>query len=450
MAGKGQPSILNMRSSSGAGSAGGGSPSSSPTVGMDRRIERRYPKWMKPALMAAGAVIVAVVLFIFFRPEGGRSLRVADDRVVVSTVTSGRFDDFIPVRGRVTPYRSVFLDAIEGGRVERVLVEDGASVTAGQPLVELSNTSLQLDVISREAQVAEQLNNLRTQELALEQNRLLHRRSLIEINYNIQRLGRLVERRKTLAARGNAPVAELEDAEDELAYYNNRRTVELDSQKSDSRLQKAQIKQLQDTGDQLKANLRVARRNLDALMIRAPVAGKLTALNAEIGQSMARGERLGQIDDPNRAKLVAQIDEFYLGRVALEQRAELTLGGQRFNLRVAKIYPQVTSGQFEIDLFFDGKAPTGVRRGQTLQMRLFLGDASEALLVPNGAFYQDTGGNWIFVVASDGKTAIRRNIRMGRRNMRFIEVLDGLEAGERVITSPYTNYLEMDRLELGS
>lgn len=417
-------------------------------VGMDRRIERSwFERYRKQGALGA-AVILASLLLVWFWPEGGRSLKVDGGRVVISAVTTGRFDDFIPVRGRVTPLRTIYLDAIEGGRVERVVVEDGAFVEAGELLVELSNTSLQLDVISRAAQVTEQLNNLRTLELALERNRLEHKRNLVEIDYQLTRLGRLVERRQGLVERGNAPRADLEDAEDELQYYKNRHQVTLESQRTDARLQKVQIRQLRDAGAQLEANLEFARHNLDSLNVRAPASGKLTALNAEIGQSLSRGERLGQIDDPEGFKIKAEIDEFYLGRVDLEQTADLSVGGQPYQLRVAKIYPQVRNGQFEVDLEFGDNAPAGVRRGQTLQMRLFLGDASEAVLIRNGAFYQDTGGDWVFVVSDDGTTAIRRRVRLGRRNMRFIEVLDGLEPGESVITSPYTNFLDMDRLEL--
>lgn len=419
-------------------------------AGMDRRIERSwFEKNRKYGIFAIVVLVAAAGLYKFW-PEGGRSLKVDRGRIVISQVTSGRFDDFIPVRGRVTPLRTLYLDAVEGGRIERVLVEDGAFVEAGDLLIELSNTALQLDVISRAAQVTEQLNNLRTIELALEQNRLQHRSNLVEIDYQIIRLGRIVERRRSLIERGNVSRANLLDAEDELTYFKNRRAVTLDSQETDLRLQGIQMRQLGDAGAQLEANLAFARRNLDSLNVRAPVSGKLTALNAEIGQSLARGERLGQIDDPNGYKLSAQIDEFYLGRVDLEQIADLSVAGRPYQLQVAKTYPQVRNGQFEVDLVFTGETPEGIRRGQTLQIRLFLGDASEALLIPNGAFYQDTGGDWVFVVAADGASAIRRRVRLGRRNMRFIEVLDGLDEGERVITSPYTNYIDMDRLDLGA
>ena len=205
--------------------------------------------------------------------------------------------------------------------------------------------------------------------------------------------------------------------------------------------------QLREAGDQLQASLAFARKNLDDLNVRAPVDGKLSGFNIEVGESIARGGRLGQIDDPDGYKLNASIDEFYLGRVDLQQPAIAEHGRDELELQVAKIYPQVNNGQFEVDMTFIDE-PSGLRRGQTLQLRLTLGDNSDAVLIPNGSFYQETGGNWVFVVAPDGSEAIRRSVRLGRRNTDFIEVLDGLEPGERVVTSPYTSYVGMDRLTI--
>lgn len=417
-------------------------------AGMDRRIEKsKYDRMKKPAMYVAGAVALIAAYFAF-APEGGRTLKVNNDRIVVSRVTSGQFDDFIPVRGRVTPLSTIFLDAVDGGQVQSIHVEDGAFVEAGQLLVVLANTSLQLDVIAREAQVTEQLNNLRSLELAQEQNRLAHKRELVEIDYQLIRLNRTIGRQEALAADGYVPRSDFEDLKDERDYYDRRLAVRLESQQSDERMQQQQKVQLKAATDMLEKNLVFARANLDKLNFRAPGPGKLTAFDLQVGQSLSQGERLGQIDDPDNFKVEANIDEFYLGRVDIDQTASLETAGRRYELRIAKVYPQVTNGQFKIDMVFEGGAPGNVRRGQTLQTRLQLGDPSAALLIPNGAFYQDTGGNWIFVVSSDGTQAVRRNVRLGRRNLRFIEVLDGLVVGEEVVTSPYTNYVDMDRLEL--
>ena len=208
------------------------------------------------------------------------------------------------------------------------------------------------------------------------------------------------------------------------------------------------MEQLRVAGNQLERNLGVARKNLDSLNMRSAVAGKLTAFDLEIGQALNRGDRIGQIDDPSQFKVTANIDEYYLGRVDIGQTATVEVDRRDYSMAIRKIYPQVQNGTFRVDLNFDGEQASSIRRGQTLQLNLQLGSPSESVLIPNGAFYQDTGGNWVFVVAPNGERAIRRNVRLGRRNVRFIEVLDGLEPGEEVVPSPYTNYIDMDRLEL--
>lgn len=417
-------------------------------TGMDRVVAKPKRPLRKIAYGAAVALFVGVIGWQVFSAPGGRALQVDTNRVTVSTVTSGVFEDFIPVRGRVTPLKTVFLDAIEGGRVEKVLVEDGASVEAGDPIVVLSNTNLLLDVSRNESLVTEQLNNMRTIELQLEQNRLNHKRNLNDFNYNIRRLTRLAERQRELVAKGAVAVSTLEDTEDELQYNIARRDLTLESQATDAALQEQQLVFLRQTSEQLNDNLRIARENLDNLNVTAPVSGKLSGFDVEVGQSITRGGRLGQVDDPNNFKLSADIDEFYLGRVVLGQTATFDRSGTSFALEISKIYPQVTNGQFQVDLVFTEEQPDAIRRGQTIQTRLTLGDAEPARLIPNGAFFQDTGGAWIFVVNADGSEAVRRSVKLGRRNSRFIEVLEGLDVGERVVTSPYTSYRDMDRLKL--
>jgi HlyD family secretion protein len=415
--------------------------------GMDRRVVRKKPlsRWIG---IAAG--VVAVIAFAGWMIDtlgGGRSLSVNSKRITVSEVTVGTFEDFIPLRGRLVPRSTVYLDAIEGGRVEQVLVEDGTVVEPGDLIAVLSNTNLQLEVLGREAAVTEQLNNMRTIELQLEQNRLSHKRNLVEIDYQITRLSREIARQRELAAKNLVSQSTIDALDDELTYYRNRREVTLESQQTDARMQEQQLAQLRDAGKQLQAGLVFARKNLDDLNVTAPLAGKLSGFNIEIGQSIDRGGRLGQIDDPDGYKLNVRIDEYYLGRVDLQQVAVAEHQGRDIDLQISKIYPQVKEGQFEVDMTLANE-PDGLRRGQTLQVRLTLGDNADAILIPNGAFYQETGGNWIFVVAPDGSEAIKRPVRLGRRNTDFIEVLDGLEPGEKVITSPYTSYTGMDRLSL--
>lgn len=417
-------------------------------AGMDRVVEKKSLP-MKNVAIAVTAIVVVVSLAWYLYDQGkGRSLVIDNNRIVISPVTRGLFEDFIPIRGRVTPRKTVFLDVIEGGQVEQKLVEDGATVKAGDLIVILTNTSLRLDVTRNEAIVTEQLNNMRTIELNLEQNRLQHKRKLVELNYQIKRLGRHITRLSGLDSAGVAIKSQLEDARDEHAYYISSRAVTLESQKTDARLQETQLEFLKKSGAQLEQSLVYIRKNLDALNVRAPVDGKLSGLDVEIGQSIRRGGRLGQIDDPDSFKLRVNIDEFYLSRVDIGQAAYFEINSKRYELTIGKIYPQVSNGQFEIDLLFKGIEPENIRRGQTLQAKLTLGDSSSALLIPNGAFFQDTGGNWMFVVSDNGSEAVKRNVKLGRRNSRYIEVLDGLEAGEEVVTSPYSSFKEMDRLKL--
>jgi HlyD family secretion protein len=415
--------------------------------GMDRVVAKKTPIGRK---VTYGAGVILAALFIWWLVDmllGGRTLSVNSQRVTVSDVTVGTFEDFIPLRGRLVPRSTVYLDAIEGGRVEEVLLEDGALVSAGDPIARLSNTNLQLEVLGREAAVTEQLNNMRTIELQLEQNRLSHKRNLVEIDYQIIRLNRAIDRQRELLEQNMVSQSTVDELQDELNYYTNRREVTLESQATDARLQEQQLAQLRSAGEQLETSLAFARRNLEDLDVRAPVDGKLSGFNIEIGESIVRGGRLGQIDDPDGYKLNVQIDEFYLGRVDLGQVATAESGRDTYDLRISKIYPQVNNGQFEVDMLFEDD-PDDMRRGQTMQVRLTLGDNSDAILIPNGSFYQETGGNWIFVVSPDGTEALKRTVRLGRRNTDLIEVLDGLEPGEQVITSPYTSYVDMDRLTI--
>ena len=414
---------------------------------MDRIVEKKLPYSRMIGYALGGLLVLLFAWWLVGMLLGGRSLSVNAQRIFVSPVTVGTFEDFIPLRGRLVPRSTVYLDAVEGGRVEQVLVEDGALVEAGDAIALLSNTNLQLEVLGREAAVTEQLNNMRTIELQLEQNRLSHKRNLVEIDYQIIRLNRSITRQRELAAKNLVSQSTVDELQDELNYYENRREVTLESQATDTRMQAQQLRQLRDAGGQLQAGLGFARKNLEDLNVRAPVSGKLSGFNIEVGESIVRGGRLGQVDDPDGYKLNVQIDEFYLGRVDLQQVATADHGNRSYELRVAKIYPQVNNGQFEVDMLFN-EEPLGMRRGQTMQLKLTLGDNADALLIPNGAFYQETGGNWLFVVSPDGTEAVKRPVRLGRRNTDFIEVLDGLEPGEKVITSPYTSYAGMDRLTL--
>jgi HlyD family secretion protein len=412
--------------------------------GMDRKIETRS---RKPLLIGAAVAAGSVLLAIVFLTDTSTSFTLDGQRIRTAEVSNGMYEDYIPLRASVEPEKTVYLDAIEGGRVEAIHIEEGAFVEEGQPLIDLSNTSLQLDVIAREAEVSEQLNNLRNTQLAIEQNRLKLKSDLIEIDYQVIKLTRLVNRYEELDDNQFISKTDYENSRDELTYWKNRRIVTEESQAQDEKIRFAQIEQLDSSVKQLEKNLTLARGNLDNLFIRAPRSGQLTSFDAEIGESKARGERLGQIDDVDKFKATALVNEFYLNRVRIGQQAQLELSGRDFLLEISKVYPEVQASQFEIDLRFVGAAPTDIRRGQTLQLRLVLGDSNErAVLLANGPFFNDTGGAWVFVLSPDGKTATRRPVQLGRRNPNMIEVDGGLIPGDEVIISSYANFIEVERL----
>jgi HlyD family secretion protein len=414
---------------------------------MDRVVERKGLSTQVKIALAAIGVLLLVLLFWWFAPASN-SQTVETSRLTISTAQRGRFDDFLPLRARVEPLVTIYLDAVEGGRVEQRLVEDGAMVQQGQLLAVLSNSDLQLNVLARQTEVTQQINSMRSQELALSQTRLANERAVIEAQLAVQTARRQYELQRPLAERGFVPRRQLMDSRDAYEAAQARLNVLRRTQATDEQLQSSQLAQLRASAAALNQSLELARASLDSLNLRAPVAGQLTSFEIQVGQSFNRGERLGQIDSAGRNKLRAQVDEFYLGRVAEGQVATAEVGGRPYRMRVSKIYPQVRNGAFEIDLQFLGQEPADLQRGQTVQIRLTLGDPAPALLIPNGAFYNETGGNWVFVVSPDGGSAVKRQVRLGRRNADYIEVLEGLDPGERVITSPYTGFAERDRLSL--
>jgi HlyD family secretion protein len=417
--------------------------------GMDRVVARRgLSNRLKGAIVAAA--LAAIGVGGYWLAPAADSQSIAASRLTISTVTDGRFEDFLPLRARVTPLVTVYLDAVEGGRVDQILVEDGAMVQQGQSLAKLSNAELQLSVLARQTEVTQQINSMRSQELALAQSRNQNERDRIEAELAATKARRQYEVQAPLAAKGFVAGRTFKDTTDDYAYQRRRQDVLRSAQATDERLQSSQLAQLRTSAASLNASLGIARGSLDALNLRAPVSGQLTAFSIQLGQSMSRGERIGQIDSVGRSKLVASVDEYYLGRVAPNQTASIDWNGKAYALKVAKIYPQVKNGAFEVDLVFTDGEPARLQRGQTMQTKLTLSDPAPARLIPNGAFYNDTGGSWVFVVAPDGRSAEKRTVRLGRRNSDVIEVLDGLDRGERVVTSPYTGLVDKTRLDLST
>src|SRR5687768_7876672 len=385
-------SVVRIKETGGKAESGGG---------MDKVVERRgLTNQMKIAIAAVGVLLIAL-LFYFMAP-GANSQTVDSSRVTISTVERGRFDDFLPLRARVTPLVTVYLDAVEGGRVEQVLVEDGAMVEKGQLLAVLSNSDLQLNLLARQTEVSREVNSMRSQELALAQTQMQDERAVIEAELAADKAKRQYEMQKPLADKGFVAGKVFRDSRDEYLSSQKRADVLRRAQAVNRRLQTSQLAQLRASNASLSGSLDIARATLDALNLRAPVSGQLTAFSIQVGQSLNRGERLGQVDSAGRNKLVASVDEYYLGRVQPGQNATVEMGGKTYRAKVAKIYPQVRNGVFEVDLHFVGQEPAELQRGQTLQVKLTLGDPTPALLIPNGAFYNETGGAWVFVVAPGG------------------------------------------------
>jgi HlyD family secretion protein len=409
-----------------------------------KRIDRRI-------LIAggAGAILLVVLLFWLFAPRSDTQ-SVARDRLAISTVRNGVFEDFLPLRAKVTPLVTVYLDAVEGGRVEKKLVEDGAQVVQGQFLAVLSNAELQLSTLEKQAEVEQQLNNMRSQELALVQSHNANLRDLNQAQTDLAKAQRQYDLYKPLADKGFVSSKAFKDTRDDLEYQRNRLEILKSSIAETEALQQRQLQQLRAASASLNSSMGVARSSLAQLNIRAPVTGQLSGFDIQLGQSLQQGERIGQIDSAGADKLQADVDEYYLGRVEVGQTATADINGKTYRLKVAKVYPQVRNGQFQIDLVFDGAEPEGVQRGQTIQAKLMVGDSSKALLIPNGAFFNDTGGTWVFVVDSGVGSASRREVQLGLRNSDFIVVLDGLKPGERVITSSYSGLADKDRLDFES
>jgi HlyD family secretion protein len=398
---------------------------------------------------AAAAVLLLIAIFWLFAPRAD-SLSVTRDRLAISEARSGTFDDFLPLRARVTPLVTVYLDAVEGGRVEKKLVEDGAQVTQGQMLAVLSNAELQLSTLEKQAEVEQQLNNMRSQELALTQTRNANLRDLNQAETDLAKARRQYDLYKPLADRGFVSRKTLNDTKDDLDYQTNRLAILKRSISQTEALQSSQLAQLRAAASSLNTSMGVAQSSLGQLNIRAPVTGQLSGFDIQLGQSLQQGERIGQIDSAGADKLQADVDEYYLGRVSVGQTATADIDGKTYRLKVAKVYPQVRNGQFQIDLVFEGAEPASIQRGQTIQARLTVGDSSKALLIPNGAFFNDTGGNWVFVVDRGGNSATKRAVQLGRRNSDFIEVLGGLKPGDRVITSSYSGLTDKDHLSFSS
>ncbi|TMP68610.1 efflux transporter periplasmic adaptor subunit [Pseudoalteromonas sp. S1609] len=416
---------------------------------MDKKIERSFTqKYFKKFTFAALTLGVAAAAYGYTQSsDTGRSQNIERSGLTVSTVKQGAFKDALSLRGQVVPKTSIYLDTIAGGQVEERLVEQGEYVEKGQPLVRLSNTNLQLDVMSREAQVTEQLNFLRNTQMTMETSRLNLRRDLLEIELKITHLTRRLKQTKPLVKSGVLAQDQLAELEEDLNYYQARKELTLERQKQENSIREVQVAQLSDSAKMLEKNLQFARRNLDNLLIKAPVSGYLSELDVEIGESKNSGARLGQIDIPNEYKLVVRMDEFYLNQVQRDMAVMIELESGTVNAKVSKIDSRVQQSQFQVEVDLPSNTKS-IKRGQSIDIELMLGDDNNnALLLKRGAFFTNSGGNWVYVIEQGGDKAVRRDIRLGKKNQHYFEVLEGLNAGDKVITSSYSNFDKAQQLQ---
>ncbi|WP_418607918.1 efflux RND transporter periplasmic adaptor subunit [Pseudoalteromonas sp. US3C1013] len=416
---------------------------------MDKKIERSFTqKYLKKFTFAALTLGVAAAAYGFTQSsDTGRSQNIDRSSLTVSTVTQGAFKDALSLRGQVVPKTSIYLDTIAGGQVEERLVEQGEFVEKGQPLVRLSNTNLQLDVMSREAQVTEQLNFLRNTQMNMETSRLNLRRDLLEIELKITHLTRRLKQTKPLVKSGVLAQDQLAELEEDLNYYQARKELTLERQQQENSIREVQVAQLSDSAKMLEKNLQFTRRNLDNLLIKAPVSGYLSELDVEIGESKSSGARLGQIDIPNEYKLVVRLDEFYLNQIQRDMTVLIELESGMVNAEVSKIDSRVQQSQFQVEVDLPSNTKS-IKRGQSIDIELMLGDDNNnALLLKRGAFFTNSGGNWVYVIEQGSDKAVRRDIRLGKKNQHYFEVLEGLNAGDKVITSSYSNFDKAQQLQ---
>ncbi|HWM62099.1 MAG TPA: HlyD family efflux transporter periplasmic adaptor subunit, partial [Rhizomicrobium sp.] len=412
---------------------------------MDRPLTLDW--WRKPraraAFMGGGAALAVLLLIALLWGARERSFSISASAVTIATVGNDVFHDFVPLRGTVVPKDTIYLDALEGGQVEKVLAQAGDQVVQGQPLVTFRNAQLQLDVLNNEGRLVESITQLQSFETQLEANRVGNAKTLADIHFNIASLEHTAARYDPLKAAGAISSKDVEAVHDQLDHYRALLPLQVETNKRQEALRLAQLPGLQSELLGLKKSLQVTRDKLEDLTVKAPVTGRITALDLKIGENRNRGERLAEIVPPTGFKIAADIDEYYLARTRAGQTADVELNGKTYRLKLARVYPQVKGGIFTADFFFQDAMPADLTTGAAAEGKLTLGGDRQAVILPAGPFLEASGGDYVFVV--DGGSAHRRRVKLGRRNVMQVEVLSGLKPGERVITSDYAGYDKIDR-----
>lgn len=401
---------------------------------------RRY-RWLIIAVLA-----VAFALYGLLSSAGVHELE--RERLAIVEVKQGLFEDVISFQAQVEPEVSFSLDAVEGGTVQEMFAEAGQTVSKGQPLLRLANTSLMLDFMNRETQIVEQINNLRNTRMQLELNERQLQEQVLDLRFEQERMARQFAIDTLLFSDSVIAKQEFADSKARFLYLEEKRELLEDNFKTNRNYRQRQLIALDRSIEMMERNLKAIRKNLENLVVRAPIDGQLTTFSPDIGQSISRGENIGRIEDLGSFILRANIDEHYLSRVSAGQKAFYEAGNFRWNLAVQKVYPQVQNAQFRVDFNYSDTVPPTLRSGQGLNLRLALSASAEALILPRGAFFSSTGGRWVFVLSADGKRAFKREVQLGRQNPDYIEVLSGLEPGERIISSSYESFKDYDELKI--
>ncbi len=417
-----------------------------PVEKMDKPIEKKKGIRGKHIAYMAAALAFVLLMYMAFFAERTSTYRVEKDKLIIGTVVEDQFNDYITVPGTVEPISTIFLDAQEGGRVEEILIEEGSMVKEGDIILRLSNPDLYLNILDSEAQLAEKENFLRNTQIAMEQDRLQIKRELLNLKYDIERKKRNYDQNRMLMKDSLISVEEFIRSKEDLDMAIQSEELFVERQKQDSVFRSVQVDNLKNNLDNMRKNLALVRYRMENLNVRATVDGQLGLLVPEIGQSISRGANMGQINVLTSFKVTAQIDEHYIDRVRTGLTATLDRQGNAFNLTVRRVYPEVRNGTFKIDMVFTDTIPDNIRTGQTYYTSLQLGQPKSAILVPIGGFFQETGGQWIFVLDPSESYATRRDISIGRKNPKYYEILEGLQPGEKVIISGYETFGKNEKL----
>ena len=415
-------------------------------MGMDKIIEKKKGIQKKHIFWALGVLLIIVLIVQVAFGDHSSVFRAEKDKLSVSSVEDGIFNDYITVIGQVEPITTIFLDAQEGGTVAERFIEEGAMVHKGDVILRLENRQLYQTILNSEAALAEKENYLRATRISFETELIQSKRNILDSEYKITRKKRTFNQYESLYKENLISKEDYLQSKEDYEYEINLLTINKLKSKNDSILRSSSMITLENDLGKMRQMLDLVHERLGDLNVKAPVDGQLGMLDAEIGQSINGGQRIGQINVLDNFKVNAKIDEHYIDRVVHGLAASLERNGTNFNLIVKKVYPDVREGQFKIDLVFEGKTPENIRTGQTYHVKLELGESQKALMIPRGGFFQSTGGQWVFVLNSDGTEATKRNIKIGKQNPQYYEVLEGLSAGEKVITSGYEMFGTNDRI----